>query len=121
MPGAAIGVRFETGGSAARYLRDEHDKVLTELAVTISAAATAATGVARAQTPVRTGRARASWSVERDGALSRSVVSSDVVPKMRWLEGRYRILARARRAADAALSAAHPDYDPPVVSLEPLW
>ena len=124
MMGAALGVYMEFGPGnteTQRYLGDEHDKVITDLSSAVARAADEAIGVVRAHTPVRTGKAKASWSLAPHGPLESSIVSNDVVPKMKWLEGRYRFLARGRQAADSALSAEYPEYQPPSLSLDPLW
>ena len=125
MMGAALGVYVEIGPGAIEkqrsFLDGEYEKTFTQLSATIAVAASAAIGVVRANTPVRTGAAKASWSLEPHGPLESSVVSNDVAPKMRWLEGRYRFLARGRMAADAVLKAEHPRYQPPPLSLSPLW
>ena len=120
MPGAAVGVRIvsdETGIG----LQAAHRDVVAEMSQTLDAAAGAALVTVRANTPRRTGRAQASWSEERRGPLERAVVSDDVIPKMRWLEGRYRMIARGRQAADRVVSVAYPGYQAPAVSLDPLW
>ena len=98
-----------------------HDEMFRGLSATVGTAAAAALATAQANTPRRTGRAVASWSRERNGTLEHTVISSDHPAKMRWLEGRYRILARGRVAADRVVSSAYPGYDPPPVSLSPLW
>lgn len=109
----------ETGIRVA--LREGHGEAERGLEATVAAAGSTALATVTVSSPVRLGTLRSSWRLQRDGALSRVVASSDHPPKVRRLEQRYRFLARGKAAADRVVSAAYPEYRPAAVSLEPLW
>ena len=112
-------------------LTDDYEAAYAEFQATLGAAADVALAEVRRQTPRRLGTAQASWQMRARGdvasaATSRKywtnvIWSSDKPPKMRWLEGRYRIMGRGLLAAQGVIKGRYPDYFAPPVDLAPLW
>ena len=91
------------------------------LKVVTSQAAQAARSAAVAATPVKTGRAKAAWSLSAvQGGLRYLLVNNDDPPKTNWLEGRFRMARRAEAAAAGVFEGAgFGNFGP--YDFTPLW